>query len=564
MVLCVEQEINIQNHSVVENNVVVGPTEKNVQLIIESPTNDILKSEDINKSQPVDTNDLENNNDIKKQKQKPVSPSLHKKEESPHIFRKSLTAEELKSKKRLTDSKSKEDERRAAVLKRKKKLEDEENARKEAIYKKLSANTAPVDTTAIRKRYSLSTSNLLQLRKNKPLEKEIDIGDKKPAEKQKIMQRPRSSASTSNLLKSKDKITHSRADSKQSTTPKENPAKSPTTRHSLNQRPSTALGISTSDKKRTPQSTPLSEKKVKKVLDVERPLTAPKTLKSKSESSPPKKPDSAVRSKSDSCTPKHSSTPKKVSSPTLKIKKENKDSNGECVLEHSVVDSVPDQKKNPAKISKSGKNSSVSGSKAPKISEKSIATGDTNHAKSSLEQAGSKGKSKTNGNKKAAKTDLDAKSKAKTEEEAKKALAEHRKKAKEEAEAKAKADKEKDEEECRRREEEERKLAKQLEEEEALQSALLDELQHEEEERRQKMIEEKEKRDRDEKQKSEEEQRLRDEEIERKAKLELEKHLKEQEIKEQELDAERIERKKVFILYNCLSITFINFLMPVP
>ncbi|XP_065648418.1 myb-like protein X isoform X2 [Hydra vulgaris] len=542
MVICIEQEINIQNQSLAED-VLAAPANEIKDVLTTHANEEIVPLNLSNKSSVEDTSkaeDNENNDNLENNNKKQKSPTLHNKTQSPHVFKKSLTADELRSKKRISDSKTKEEERRAAVLQRKKKLEDEEKARKEAIYKRLSANTAPVDASAIRKKYSLSTSNLLQLRKNKQVEKD---SDKKPAEKQKVMQRPQSSASTSNLLKSKDKI--KTFDNKQSATVtgKDSVARSPTTR--LNQRPSTALGISTYDKK-TPQSTPLSEKKVKKDKDVERPSTAPKTLKSKSDStSPPKKNDSVVRPKSDSCPPQHSSTPKKVTSPIFNTKSSVSNKSPPGVL---LTEGESDTKKVVTKVTKSGIKSSES--KASESKTKSKISDKSNKLvvetnKPNLEQSKTKPKTNVKNNGKIKKNDSEANSKAaKTEEEAKKALAEHRRKAKEEAEAKAKADKEKEEEERCRREEEERKLAQQLEQEEALQNALLEELRQEEEERRKKMIEEKEKRERDEKIRLEEEQRLRDEEIERKAKIELEKHLKDQELKEQELDAERIERKK--------------------
>ncbi|XP_047128165.1 myb-like protein X isoform X1 [Hydra vulgaris] len=541
MVICIEQEINIQNQSLAED-VPAAHAYETEDVLTAHANEEVVPLNLSNKSSVEDTSkaeDNKNNDNLENNNKKQKSPTLHNKTQSPHVFKKSLTADELRSKKRINDSKTKEEERRAAVLQRKKKLEDEEKARKEAIYKRLSANTAPVDASAIRKKYSLSTSNLLQLRKNKQVE---NNNDKKPTEKQKVMQRPQSSASTSNLLKSKDKI--KTFDNKQSTTVtgKDNVARSPTTR--LNQRPSTALGISTYDKK-TPQSTPLSEKKVKKDKDVERPSTAPKTLKSKSDStSPPKKNDSVVRPKSDSCPPQHSSTPKKVTSPILNSKNSVSNKSPPDVL---LAEGVSDTKK-VTKVSKTGIKSSES--KASESKTKSKISDKSNKLvvetnKPNLEQSKTKPKLNVKNNGKVMKNDSEANSKAaKTEEEAKKALAEHRRKAKEEAEAKAKADKEKEEAERCRREEEERKLAQQLEQEEALQNALLEELRQEEEERRKKMIEEKEKRERDEKIRLEEEQRLRDEEIERKAKIELEKHLKDQELKEQELDAERIERKK--------------------
>ena len=219
---------------------------------------------------------------IKKKKTRAMSAAMQrltaKKGESPEAARKLISADQRKAradelrKQKVVDQRTKEDERRAAVLERKKRLEDAEKERKEALFKKLTTDSSASKpkSAVIRKRYSASTSNLAQLKKNKTITCEINLDDNStsavktddqlPARPKSAMHRTKPSSSTSNLHKSKP-----RSEVNQSTTadpkkPARMSTKPPTSRLSLNPRPATALGFSSSDRRKTLQVLPSKTK----------------------------------------------------------------------------------------------------------------------------------------------------------------------------------------------------------------------------------------------------------------------------------------------------------------
>merc|ERR1712002_757093 len=152
---------------------------------------------------------------VKKKKVKPMSASMQRltaKKESPESKRstdlesaaqRKAKADELR-KQKIIEQRRKDDERRAAVLERRKKLEDAEREKKEALFKKLttkdSDDTSP-RMSPMKKRYSLSTSNLSLLKKTKPVEAKIDLNattvpkrttDSRLKDRSKPMDRPKS------------------------------------------------------------------------------------------------------------------------------------------------------------------------------------------------------------------------------------------------------------------------------------------------------------------------------------------------------------------------------------
>ena len=518
---------------------------------------------------PTNTPDSE---EPRPKKEKVISESMQrltaKKGESPEVVKKRLvTAEQRKAKadetrkKKIMENRTKEDDKRAAVLERKKKLEEEERKRKEELFKKLtvSHNERP-NLNTIRKRYSVSTSNLSQLRRTKVVGKDISIGEnpkevktasktqiktKPPERPQSAMQRNRP-GSVSNLLTSKSKSTGQQNKTGMVDTVK-TPGKNTTPRQlmrqSLNPRPATALGISSTERRKTfdgttkklalktnqPTSTKDSQPTSAATID-----SGPGKAKSKVEN---KSKPTNEKSANITTKPKSPQSTSKAVAPKSKIKGE-----GKSPLDREKTN-ITKAKLKPT--SSTDKKSKPSQSSEAKLKKDKTAQAKPMASKDSLRNVSSPNYDGKNTKGTAKKQTSKPVLSQKTEEEAKKALAERRRIAKEEAEAKARAEREKDEQERIRQEEEARRLAEDLKREEERQALLLEQLRKEEEERAQKLLLEKEQKEREEKERLEQEQKEREEEIDRKTKLEIEKRQKEQEKKEQELDAERIERKKV-------------------
>lgn len=480
------------------------------------------KTLEVQKSVGLGKNDLESgksSSNIKKKKAKPMSESMQRltaKKESPDSKRSTdlASAAERKAradearKQKIIEQRRKDDERRAAVLERRKKLDEVEREKKEALFKKLTnkdQNDLLSKNSPMKKRYSLSTSNLHQLKKTKPVEARIDLNTTFPKKTDKTkekgkLERPRSAMLRSTMGPSPDTTRNSKKclDSKRPMTAFGTRMSTPTLKllskpihKSISSkqniyttqppRPSTALGVPNADKRRSAPT-----KQFRSTSTEKSPFSTCKTIQ-----------------KAKSTTGLASKDSKKIQS----IEKKSY-SNLFCTKKDAAKEKV-----------RNSKSSSFTKEKNENLFD---------------EKSGKSSKPAATSNKKEL-----------TEEEAKKALAERRKKAKEEAEAKAKAEKEKDEEERHKREEEEKRLADQLKLEEERNVILLEQLKREEEERRQKMIDEKEQRDREERERLEEEQRQREEEIDRKAKLEFDRIQKEQEKQEMLLEEERIERKKV-------------------
>jgi len=541
-VLLVDEQV--ENNSALEKvQITVITPSKDDQAEV---TTDVITATSVEESIEGEQKEELSTKDEKKKKERPMSAAMQrltaKKGESPDAARKNqLSTEQRKEKanevrkKKILENRSKEDDRRAAVLERKKKLDEAERQRKEALFKKLTSDSVQKpNPIAIKKRYSVSTSNLAQLKKNKPIEREINLDvpdngetlESKSQTKTKAPERPRSAmqrtkpASTSNL-KPKSKPSPEKPDFKRPMTAnptmnKSSKVSKQPTRLSLNPRPATALGISAVDRRKT--------------LDV---------------TGAPKKKTGPVKTSSTSNLAKDAKP--KTAAPTKTLPTADK----------KVIDKKPADKKPTAVSTTTTEKSRLSSAKTTPV--KSAASKPKPLATAAKKDGAVKPKTttpKADGKSKAdtPKTKSETKKKSgsskptpaaqMTEEEAKKALAERRKKAKEEAEEKARIEREKDEVARQEREAEELRLAEELKLEEERQVALMEQLKKEEEERKVKMIEEKEQKDEEEKTRLEQEQKEREEEMDRKTKLEIEKLQKEQEKKEQELDAERIERKK--------------------
>jgi len=512
----------------------------------------------------LESNKSESPSTVKKKKTKPMSASMQRltaKKESPDkrgtelmsAAERKAKADELR-KKKIEEQRAKDEERRAAVLERRKKMEALEKEKKEALFKRLttkddkptSASTGASRPSPMKGRYSLSTSNLTQLKKNK-----VDLNatttsvpsataptgagpGTRPrtsmAERPKsAMQRPGMgyppqktksfSSNADDRKKEEMKRPHTAFGSRAPSATSSKPSR-PSPRQSLNTtvpaRPQTAMGANDEPRKKSAMSARQLNESSERLSTTRKP-TLPKAKSTSNvnlaSSGRPASAAATTRPSTTNTKPK----PPRASTPAKDKKETTPAATAGTKTSTPRKDQTATKKESTAK-----KESTVK--KEPAL-KKELGAGAKKEGKKSGKEAAP------------AKKEL-------TKEEAKKALAERRKKAKEEAEEKAREEREKDEEERLKREEEEKRLAEQLRLEEERQNALMLQLKKEEEERQRRGMEEKEQRDREERERIEEEQRVREEEIEKKAKLELERIQKEQERQEELLEQERIERKK--------------------
>ena len=249
--------------------------------LVDSTNNDVKPSyaSDLESGKSTDSSPS-----TKKKKVKPMSASMQRltaKKESPDFKRSTdlLSAAERKAKadelrkRKISEQRNKDDERRAAVLERKRKLEDAEREKKEALFKKLTTKDPekPLGKQSpMKKRYSLSTSNLSQLKKNKLVEVKVDLNattvpkrtEYKPKERVKLTERPRSAMQKSSMGVPSQKTKHGTDAKRPMTafglrtsfaTTKAPKTSRPPPKPNMTQpaRPATALGISTADKRKS-------------------------------------------------------------------------------------------------------------------------------------------------------------------------------------------------------------------------------------------------------------------------------------------------------------------------